>query len=137
MSLIEQPLARGRESDLTGYRSPVPIAADESALGLSDVAGLVGRFQVLNIKLDKCGGLTEALLMVEEARRLKLGVMVGNMTGTSLAMGPAFVIGQLCDLVDLDGPIFMAEDRDPGVCYEDGAVWCPGEVWGSGLPVLQ
>ena len=137
VSLIEQPLARGREADLTGYASAIPIAADESALGLNDVAGLVGRFQILNIKLDKCGGLTEALLMVDEARRLGLGLMVGNMTGTSLAMGPAFVVGQYCDLVDLDGPIFMAEDRVPSVRYEDGRIWCPDEVWGAGALVLQ
>ena len=137
VSLIEQPLARGRETDLEGYASAIPLAADESALGLNDVAGLVGRFQVLNIKLDKCGGLTEALLMVREARRHGLGVMVGNMTGTSLAMGPAFIVGQYCDLVDLDGPIFMAEDRSPSVRYEDGTIWCPDEVWGSGALVLQ
>ena len=137
VSLIEQPLARGREADLEGYASAIPLAADESALGLNDVAGLIGRFQVLNIKLDKCGGLTEALLMVREARRHGLGVMVGNMTGTSLAMGPAFIVGQYCDLVDLDGPIFMAEDRTPSVRYEDGTIWCPDEVWGSGALVLQ
>ena len=68
---------------------------------------LVGRFHVVNIKLDKCGGLTEALLIAEEARRLGLGVMVGNMVGTSLAMAPAFIVGQLCDFVDLDGPTFL------------------------------
>ena len=79
VSLIEQPLARGREADLDGFVSPIPIAADESVLGLADVPGLAGRFQVVNIKLDKCGGLTEALLMAAEARRLGLGVMVGNM----------------------------------------------------------
>ncbi|HEX8256368.1 MAG TPA: dipeptide epimerase [Allosphingosinicella sp.] len=135
VSLIEQPLARGKEADLTGYDGPIPLAADESALGLSDVAGLVGRFQVLNIKLDKCGGLTEALLMAEAARRLGLGVMVGNMTGTSLAMAPAFIVGQYCEVVDLDGPIFMAEDRTPSVDYADGTIWCPDEVWGSGHPV--
>ena len=137
VSLIEQPLARGREADLDGFKSAIPLAADESVLGLADVPGLLGRFQVVNIKLDKCGGLTEALLMVEEARRLGLGIMVGNMTGTSLAMGPAFIVGQYCDFVDLDGPIFMAEDRAPGVRYENGTIWCPDEVWGSGSLVLQ
>lgn len=137
VSLLEQPLARGREADLTGYDGPIPLAADESALGLHDVAGLVGRFQVLNIKLDKCGGLTEALLMAEEARRLGLGVMVGNMTGTSLAMAPAFIVGQLCDYVDLDGPIFLAEDRQPSVTYDNGTIWCPGEVWGAGAPARR
>jgi L-alanine-DL-glutamate epimerase-like enolase superfamily enzyme len=137
VSLIEQPLARSREADLTGYGSPIPLAADESALSLEDVAGLVGRFQVLNIKLDKCGGLTEALLMAEEARRLGLGVMVGNMTGTSLAMAPAFIVGQYCEVVDLDGPIFMAEDRTPSVVYADGTIWCGDEIWGSGSPVRR
>ena len=136
VSLIEQPLARGREADLDGYDGPIPLAADESALTLDDVAGLVGRFQVLNIKLDKCGGLTEALMMAAEARRLGLGVMVGNMTGTSLAMAPAFILGQLCDHVDLDGPVFLAEDRRPSVRYEDGTIWCPDEVWGTGAAAL-
>ena len=137
VSLIEQPLARGREADLTGYDGPIPLAADESALTLGDVPGLVGRFQVLNIKLDKCGGLTEALLMAKEACRLGLGVMVGNMTGTSLAMAPAFVVGQLCDFVDLDGPVFLAEDRRPSVRYDNGTIWCPDEVWGAGALVRQ
>ena len=136
VSLIEQPLARGREADLEGFESPIPIAADESVLGLADVPGLVDRFQVVNIKLDKCGGLTEALLMAEEARRLGLGVMVGNMVGTSLAMAPAFILGQLCDYVDLDGPTFLKEDRVPGVRYSDGQIWCPDEVWGTPAAVL-
>jgi L-alanine-DL-glutamate epimerase-like enolase superfamily enzyme len=133
VSLLEQPLARGREADLDGYRCPVPIAADESALGLDDVPGLVGRFDVINIKLDKSGGLTEALLIAEEARRLGLGVMVGNMVGTSLAMAPAFIVGQQCDIVDLDGPTFLREDRAPSCEYRDGTIRCGDEVWGSRL----
>ncbi|MEK7266061.1 MAG: dipeptide epimerase [Pseudomonadota bacterium] len=135
VSLLEQPLARGREADLDGYKSAIPIAADESALSLADVAGLVGRFDVVNIKLDKCGGLTEGLAMAREARRLGLDVMVGNMVGTSLAMAPAFVLGQLCDVVDLDGPIFLARDRSPGVVYAAGLVSCGDDVWGSPLAV--
>jgi len=131
VSLIEQPLPRGSEGDLEGFDSSIPIAADESALTLADVPGLVGRFDVVNIKLDKCGGLTEALLMAEEARRLGLGVMVGNMVGTSLAMAPAFVVGQLCDYVDLDGPTFLQKDREPSVEYRDGQIWCPDDVWGT------
>ena len=131
VSLLEQPLKRGREADLDGFTSPIPIAADESALSLADVPGLVGRFNVVNIKLDKCGGLTEGLAMAHEARRLGLGVMVGNMVGTSLAMAPAFVLGQLCDIVDLDGPIFLAHDRQPSLSYEEGMVWCSDKVWGS------
>ena len=136
VSLIEQPLPRGNEADLEGFQSPIPIAADESALSLADVPGLVGRFDVVNIKLDKCGGLTEALLIADEARRLGLGVMVGNMVGTSLAMAPAFIVGQQCDVVDLDGPTFLKEDRVPGVDYESGRIWCSDDVWGTPAAVL-
>lgn len=137
VSLLEQPLARGREADLDGFASPVPIAGDESILSLADVAPSVGRFDVVNIKLDKCGGLTEGLLMAAEARRLGLGVMVGTMVGTSLATGPAFLLGQLCDLVDLDGPTFLAEDRRPSVEYGEGKLWAGPEVWGSGLTTAR
>lgn len=133
VSLLEQPLARGREADLEGYRSAVPIAGDESLLTLDDVAGAVGRFDVVNVKLDKCGGLTEGLLMAAEARRLGLGVMVGNMVSTSLAMAPGFVLGQGCDIVDLDGPTFLAQDRVPSVTYKDGTIVSGPEVWGSGV----
>jgi L-alanine-DL-glutamate epimerase-like enolase superfamily enzyme len=132
VSLLEQPLARGSEADLQGYLSPVPIAADESALCLADVPGLVGRFDVVNIKLDKCGGLTEALAMARKAHELGLKVMVGNMVGTSLAMAPGFVLGQHCDIVDLDGPIFLKQDREAAVEYRDGRVWCGPAVWGGG-----
>lgn len=131
ISLLEQPLKRGREADLAGYVSRIPIAADESALSLVDLPGLKGRFDMVNIKLDKCGGLTEGLAMAREARRLGLKVMVGNMVGTSLAMAPAFVLGQLCDVVDLDGPIFLAQDRMPGMIYADGTAWCGDDVWGA------
>ena len=132
VSLLEQPLARGKEADLYGYQSSVPIAGDESLLTLEDLPGAVGCFEVVNIKLDKCGGLTEGLLMAAEARRLGLGVMVGNMVGSSLAMAPAFVLGQGCDIVDLDGPTFLAEDRTPSVTYQDGMITAGPEVWGSG-----
>ena len=131
VSLLEQPLARGREADLQGYISPVPIAADESVLGLADVPGLVGRFDVVNIKLDKCGGLTEALAMARKAQELGLKVMVGNMVGTSLAMAPGFVVGQLCDIVDLDGPTFLKRDCIPGATYADGKIWCGEDIWGG------
>jgi L-alanine-DL-glutamate epimerase-like enolase superfamily enzyme len=131
VALLEQPLKRGREADLEGYASKIPIAADESALSMGDLAGLVRRFAVVNIKLDKCGGLTEGLAMAHEARRLGLRVMVGNMVGSSLAMAPAFVLGQLCDVVDLDGPIFLAQDRTPGIIYSEGTAWCGENVWGS------
>ncbi len=131
VGLLEQPLARGREADLEDFESPIPLAADESALALEDVAGLVGRFDTVNIKLDKCGGLTEALAMAREARRLGLKIMVGNMMGSSLATAPAFVLGQLCDVVDLDGPTFLARDRTPAVSYSSGMIWCDEAVWGG------
>jgi L-alanine-DL-glutamate epimerase-like enolase superfamily enzyme len=131
VKLVEQPLPRGREAELEGFESPIPLAADESVQGLADVPGLVGRFQAMNIKLDKCGGLTEALAMVSEARRLGLHVMVGNMVGSSLAMAPAFVIAQLCDYVDLDGPVFLAEDRSPSITYHEGNVYCSSSIWGD------
>jgi len=131
VSLIEQPLARGREADLEGFASPIQIAADESALALDDVAGLVGRFDVVNIKLDKCGGLTEGLMIAAAAREAGLEVMVGNMVCTSLGMAPGFVLGQLCDICDLDGPIFLKRDREPGIVYRDGEAWCDERVWGA------
>ncbi len=131
VGLLEQPLARGREADLEGFSSPIPIAADESALSLSDIDGLMGRFDVVNIKLDKCGGLTEGLAIARAARKLGLGVMVGNMVGSSLAMAPGFILGQHCDIVDLDGPIFLARDRTPAATYSDGKIWCGEEVWGA------
>jgi L-Ala-D/L-Glu epimerase len=134
VGLIEQPFPIGREADLDGLRSPIPLAADESAQDLKDVAGLVGRFDVINIKLDKSGGLTEGLAMARQAQALGLGVMVGNMTGTALGMAPAALVGQLCRIVDLDGPIFLRNDRSPGVVYENGTFWCPPEVWGGGAP---
>jgi len=128
---LEQPLKRGREADLDGLKRPLPFVADESALSLTDTASLVGRFDVVNIKLDKCGGLTEGLAIARQAKKLGLDVMVGNMMGTSLSMAPSYLVGQLCDIVDLDGPTFLARDRVPGVEYRDGMIHCPAEIWGS------
>ena len=135
--LLEQPLARGREAELEGFQSAIPIAGDESLLSLSDLASAPGRFDVVNIKLDKCGGLTEGLLMAAESRRLGLQVMVGTMVGTSLSTAPALILGQQCDIVDLDGPTFLAADRIPGVDYIDGMVSAAPEVWGSGRVLAQ
>lgn len=128
--LIEQPLPVGRESELLGFASPIPIAADESVQHAGDIGALIGKFQMINIKLDKCGGLTEGLAMAERARSAGLQVMVGNMMGTALAMAPAVVLGQLCDVVDLDGPLFLASDRTPATVYESGYVSCPEAIWG-------
>ncbi len=135
IALLEQPLARGSEAELDGYRSVIPIAGDESLLCLADMAHAKGRFDVVNIKLDKCGGLTEGLLIAAEARRLGLGVMVGTMIATSLATAPGFVLGQIADLVDLDGPTFLQTDRKPSVVYQDGMLFSGPEVWGSAASV--
>ncbi|MEF9977162.1 MAG: dipeptide epimerase [Thermomonas sp.] len=130
VSLLEQPCRRGFEADLDGIDHVVPIAADESILDLAELEERHAYFDVINIKLDKCGGLTEGLLIARRARELGKQVMVGNMCGTSLAAAPAFVLGQCCDVVDLDGPIFLARDRTPSVHYEDGMVSCGDDVWG-------
>jgi L-alanine-DL-glutamate epimerase-like enolase superfamily enzyme len=131
VELIEQPLPVGREADLDGLQSPIPIAADESAQTLQDLPQLAKRFNIVNIKLDKCGGLTPGLAMARFARDLGMGVMVGNMMGTSIAMAPAFLIGQLCDVVDLDGPLLLRDDRKPSVEYRNGDIWCSDAVWGG------
>lgn len=131
VSLLEQPFARGREALLDQIERPIPVAADESILDLAELEALHHRFDVINIKLDKCGGLTEGLLMARRARELGRKVMVGNMVGSSLAMAPAFVLGQYCDVVDLDGAAFLDHDCVPGVRYQDGHIHCPDEVWGS------
>lgn len=133
VKLVEQPFARGHEAELEGLRCPIPIAADESVQALPDIEPLVGRFDVVNIKLDKCGGLTEGLAMVAEAQRLGLGVMVGNMVGTSLAMAPAWILGQLCDINDLDGTLFISRDRKPQMRFENGKVSYPDRGWGAAL----
>ena len=137
VSLIEQPFPIGEEAWLDGFQSPIPLAADESAQGLADVAGLVGRFDIVNIKLDKCGGLTEGLAMARAARQLGLDTMVGNMMGSSLAMAPAFLVGQLCKVVDLDGPIFQKTDRATPVQYIDGCITSPASLWGNATQEVQ
>jgi L-alanine-DL-glutamate epimerase-like enolase superfamily enzyme len=131
VELIEQPFPVGREADLAGCGGSIAFAADESAQTAADLASLAGRFQVVNIKLDKCGGLTEALHMARAADALGLEVMVGNMIGTSLAMAPAFLVGQLCKVVDLDGPLLLAHDRRASASYREGRIWCGEDVWGG------
>jgi L-alanine-DL-glutamate epimerase-like enolase superfamily enzyme len=130
VELIEQPFPIGQGAWVDGLHSPIPLAADESIQGLADIPGLVGRYQVVNIKLDKCGGLTEALAMARAARELGLQAMVGGMMGTSLAMAPAFLVGQLCHVVDLDGPVPLQADRAITVDYTGGFIWCPEKLWG-------
>jgi L-Ala-D/L-Glu epimerase len=130
VSLIEQPFPVGQEALLDGLSSPILIAADESVQGTDDLEGVVGRVGVVNIKLDKCGGLTEALAMAHAARNLGLESMVGNMMGTSLAMAPGFILGQLCGIIDLDGPIALKLDRAVPVRYSNGLMTCPEALWG-------
>lgn len=129
--LIEQPLPAGKDDILSRIERPVIICADESvhtSVGLEDLAK---RYDAVNIKLDKAGGLTEGLIMRDKATSLGLQIMVGCMVGTSLGMAPAVLLAQKADVVDLDGPLLLAHDRDPGLRY-DGALVYPPEatVWG-------
>jgi L-Ala-D/L-Glu epimerase len=131
VSLIEQPLKRGDEAALDGWKPGVPVAADESILDLAELRQRAGYFDVINIKLDKCGGLTEALEMARAARQLGKQLMVGNMGGSTLAMAPGFVVSQLCDVVDLDGPFGLADDPLAAQIYRDGMIFVPDELWGA------
>jgi L-Ala-D/L-Glu epimerase / N-acetyl-D-glutamate racemase len=109
----------------------VPIYADESVHVVADLDALAGKYDGVNVKLDKAGGLTEALALVREARRRKLQIMVGCMVSTSLAMAPAMLIAQEADFVDLDGPLLLAKDRTPGLVYSDALVTPPDPMlWG-------
>lgn len=130
IKLVEQPLRRGDEAGLDGLKRSIPFAADESCCTLAELPAMVGRFDTVNIKLDKCGGLTEALAIARRCRELGLGVMVGNMMGSSLSMAPSLVVGQLCDVVDLDGPTFLAADRPGGVSYREGRIYPGIDGWG-------
>jgi len=130
ISLLEQPIPRGEEAALAGWRSPIPVAADESILDLAELEARGSLFQVMNIKLDKCGGLTEALAMAALARRMGLRVMVGNMAGSTLSTAPAFVLAQICDIVDLDGPSSLADDPLASQIYMDGMVMIRSDMWG-------
>ena len=131
VSLIEQPLRRGDEAALDGWRPGIPIAADESILDMEELRERAHHFDVINIKLDKCGGLTEALAIAREARRLGKQVMVGNMGGSTLAMAPGFILAQLCDVVDLDGPFGLADDPLAERIYKEGKIFVPNELWGA------
>lgn len=131
VEMIEQPLPAGADDALVDFQSPVPIGADESAHGLHGLDRLAGRYDVINIKLDKTGGLTEALALRDAARARGLRIMVGCMVATSLSMAPALLLAQGADYVDLDGPLLLDRDRKPGLTYQD-ALLLPGsaEVWG-------
>ena len=131
VELVEQPLARGEDAQLDGLQSPIALAADESCTDRSSLQALVGRYQYITIKLDKCGGLTEALAMASAATQLGFKLMVGNMCGTSLAMAPAFLLAQQCVYVDLDGPLLQQLDRATPLQYHHGVIQPPSPaLWG-------
>lgn len=131
VALIEQPLPAKADEALRGLLTPIPFCADESAHGLEGMSRLVGLYEYINIKLDKTGGLTEALSVMRCARRRNLKIMVGCMVSTSLAMAPAMLIAQGAEFVDLDGPLLLAKDREHGIRFE-GSVMLPAEreLWG-------
>lgn len=131
VKLIEQPLPAGADEALLGYESTVPICADESCQTSDSLPSLVGKYQYVNIKLDKTGGLTEALHLAREAQRKGFKLMVGCMGGSSLAMAPAFIVGQLCEFVDLDGPLLSTHDVAHPIRYEGGRMSLPDRaLWG-------
>ncbi|OXS99261.1 dipeptide epimerase [Notoacmeibacter marinus] len=131
VALVEQPLPVGHDEILRSVPHPVPVCADESAHTIDDLDKLVGLYDVINIKLDKAGGLTAARMMMERAHELGFGVMVGCMVGTSLAMAPAVLLAQNADFVDLDGPLLLKRDRQPALRYAGSLVSPPdAELWG-------
>ena len=132
VEFIEQPLPRGGDDELEGYDSPVPLCADESCLTLDELKQAAGRYQIINIKLDKTGGLTHALQLAQAIKKSDLGMMVGSMCGSSLAMAPHHVVAQLADYADIDGPLLMKNDRFGGLIYDRGMVSLPEKrFWGT------
>lgn len=131
VALVEQPLPAGEDGLLAQINHAVPVCADESAHITADLDRLAGKYDAVNIKLDKAGGLTESLDMMREARARGFMVMVGCMVGTSLAMAPAIILAQDADIADLDGPLLLARDRKPGLTYRGGLVEPPSaSLWG-------
>jgi L-alanine-DL-glutamate epimerase-like enolase superfamily enzyme len=131
VTLIEQPLPAGRDDTLSRMQRPLPVCADESAHGRASLQALVGKYDAVNIKLDKSGGLTEALAMAREAERLGFAMMTGCMVATSLSMAPATLLAQRARVVDLDGPLMLARDRADGLRYEGSLVHPPTPaLWG-------
>jgi L-Ala-D/L-Glu epimerase / N-acetyl-D-glutamate racemase len=129
--LLEQPLPAGGDQALEGYESPVPLCADESLHTRAELAACARRYAMVNVKLDKTGGLTEALALAAEARAKGVGLMVGCMVATSLAMAPAMILAQDADIVDLDGPLLLTRDRDPGLTITGSIIEPPRPaLWG-------
>ena len=129
VTMIEQPMLVADDEALRSYDSPLPLCADESCSTSADLERLAGLYSMVNIKLDKTGGLTEALALAEQAIAMGFDLMVGNMLGSSLGMAPAFVIAQKCEVVDIDGPLLQIEDCDHAMHYENGKV----SVFDAGL----
>lgn len=131
IAMIEQPFPADCDHWLDGLSRPIPLCADESCHDTASLTRLIGRYDLINIKLDKTGGLTEALALQQDALRNGLGIMVGCMVGSSLSMAPAFVVAQQADIVDLDGPLLLAEDYPTGFKYSLSTmqVMSP-ELWG-------
>lgn len=131
VALVEQPLPAADDEALRAMARPVPVCADESCHDRATLPGLAGKYDLVNIKLDKTGGLTEALALRDAARAAGFGVMVGCMVGSSLAMAPAVILAQGADWVDLDGPLLLAEDRLPPLAYDGSRVSPPApDLWG-------
>lgn len=129
--MIEQPLPRGEDHELEGYHSKAPLCADESCMHIGELETAAARYQMINIKLDKCGGLTHGLELARQARQKGLGLMVGCMGGTSLSMAPSHVLAQQCDFIDIDGPLLIKQDREGGLSYDRGIVTLPdAPFWG-------
>jgi L-alanine-DL-glutamate epimerase-like enolase superfamily enzyme len=129
--LLEQPIPVGEEAALDGYRSPVPLCADELIKVAEDLDRAAGRFDFVNIKLDKAGGLTAALCLAEAATAAGFGLMVGCMGGSSLSMAPALIVAQKCAFVDLDGPVYLTGDCDHGLIYRgDQVMPASSRLWG-------
>ncbi len=130
VEMIEQPLGAAEEHLLEGLTPEIPLVADESCLDRSSLAALKGRYQAINIKLDKTGGMTEALALLDEAQQQGFDIMVGCMVGTSLAMAPALLLAQQARWVDIDGPLLLSKDRVPALRYEGSVVHPVEGVWG-------
>jgi len=131
VTLVEQPLPAGRDEALARIRRPMTVCADESAHDRASLQAMRERYDAINIKLDKTGGLTEALVMADVAQALGFEIMAGCMVATSLAMAPAMLIAQQARFVDLDGPLLLAADRDGGLRYDNGMVYPPdAALWG-------
>jgi L-alanine-DL-glutamate epimerase-like enolase superfamily enzyme len=131
VTLVEQPLPEGRDAALAQFKHPIPICADESMHDRHSLAALHGKYDAVNIKLDKAGGLTEALALAAEADRQGYAVMVGCMVATSLAMAPAMLLAQRARVVDLDGPLLLARDRPHGMRYEESLAYpADSALWG-------